>query len=82
MHAGRSRPSILALLAVVALSAAAQARVTRVVVEDRKSPAFDGRSFGAAVRAVGQRLVGERLLLPEDAERIVRQAEDSGILKP
>jgi hypothetical protein len=39
---------ILALVAIVALSAAAQARVTRVVVEDRKSPAFDGRSFGAA----------------------------------
>src|SRR3984957_21177363 len=39
---------ILAILAPFALCSAAQARVTRVVVEDRKSPAFDGRGFGAA----------------------------------
>ncbi len=39
---------ILTALAAFALCSAAQARVTRVVVEDTKSPAFDGRSFGAA----------------------------------
>jgi hypothetical protein len=38
----------LAVFAALAVSAAAQARVTKVVVEDTKSPAFDGRSFGAA----------------------------------
>jgi archaeosine-15-forming tRNA-guanine transglycosylase len=41
---------ILTVLAASALCFAAQARVTRVVVEDTRSPAFDGRSFGAAGR--------------------------------
>jgi hypothetical protein len=36
----------------------------------------------AAVRAATQRLVGERLLLPDDADRIVKQAADSLVLKP
>ena len=36
------------ILALSALSVPAQARVTKVVIEDKKSPAFDGKSFGAA----------------------------------
>jgi hypothetical protein len=48
MFASRIRPFILAFCASATLFATAQARVTRVVVEDRKSPAFDGRGFGAA----------------------------------
>jgi hypothetical protein len=68
---------MLVVFAVLAWSAAAQARITNVVVEDRKSPAYV-----AAVRAAAQRLVGERMLLPDDAERIVKQAADSLVLKP
>jgi hypothetical protein len=33
------------------------------------------------VRDAAERLVAERLLLPDDAERYVQRAEDSGILK-
>jgi len=33
---------------VLALAATAQARVTRIAVEKKISPAFDGASFGAA----------------------------------
>ncbi|HEX4505993.1 MAG TPA: alpha/beta hydrolase domain-containing protein [Alphaproteobacteria bacterium] len=36
------------ILAICALPVSAEARVTKVVVEDTKSPAFDGKSFGAA----------------------------------
>jgi hypothetical protein len=36
------------VLGLCALSLSSQARITKVVVEDRKSPAFDGKSFGAA----------------------------------
>jgi hypothetical protein len=39
-------------------------------------------AYVAAVRAAAQKLAGERLLLPEDAERIVRQAADSAVLRP
>jgi hypothetical protein len=39
-------------------------------------------AYAAAVRAAAQRLVGERLLLPDDADRIVKQAADSAVLKP
>jgi hypothetical protein len=34
------------------------------------------------VRAVAAKLVGDRLLLQEDADRIVKQAAESGVLKP
>lgn len=44
----RVRTIAAGVLAVCALSLASQARITRVVVEDRKSPAFDGKVFGAA----------------------------------
>jgi Alpha/beta hydrolase domain len=39
-------------------------------------------AYVAAVRAAAQKLAGDRLLLPEDAERIVRQAADSAVLRP
>jgi hypothetical protein len=48
MGNGRFTTLIAILCALGAVSPAAQARVTRVVVEDSKAPAFDGRSFGAA----------------------------------
>src|SRR5271168_4773259 len=38
----------LAALAVLAFSGCVEARVTRVVVEHRESPAFGGQTFGAA----------------------------------
>jgi hypothetical protein len=44
----RVRRIAAGILAFCALSMSVQARVTKVVVEDRKSPAFDGKSFGAA----------------------------------
>jgi len=44
----RVRSFAAGVLAVCALSLPAQARITKVVVEETKSPAFDGKSFGAA----------------------------------
>lgn len=44
----RMRTIAAGILALSAWSLAAEARVTKVVVEDRKSPAFDGKEFGAA----------------------------------
>lgn len=38
----------LAVLSAIAIAPVSQARVTRVAVETRQSPAFDGRSFGKA----------------------------------
>ena len=35
-------------LAIAALASAAQARVTRIVIDTKVSPAFDGASFGSA----------------------------------
>jgi len=39
-------------------------------------------AYVAKVRAAAAKLVGERFLLPDNAERIVRQAEESAVLKP
>src|SRR5277367_954450 len=39
---------IIGILAVIGTAPFAQARVTKVVVEDTNSPAFDGHAFGAA----------------------------------
>jgi hypothetical protein len=39
-------------------------------------------AYVARVRAAAARLVRERFLLPDNAERIVRQAEESAVLKP
>ncbi len=162
MRAGLVGASVAMLFGLAGLADRAEARVTRVVVEEAKSPAFDGRSFGkagqyevlsghffgeldpgdplnriitdikmaprnargkveysatfslikpiaktkaermasgdprpsleerygthdqyvAAVRAAAGKLVGERLLLQDDADRIVAQAADSAVLKP
>jgi hypothetical protein len=41
----------------------------------------DHAGYVAAVRAAANRLVKERFLLPEDAERLVQEAEASGILR-
>jgi hypothetical protein len=37
--------------------------------------------YVAAVRAAARRLVGERLLLPEDAQRLIDEADGSDVLK-
>jgi hypothetical protein len=39
---------VLAAIAILICAAGVQARVTRIVVEHRESPAFDGRAFGNA----------------------------------
>jgi hypothetical protein len=39
-------------------------------------------AYVAKVAAAVRKLVADRFLLPDDAERIVRQAEDSSVLKP
>jgi hypothetical protein len=44
----RNARVIVLTAACLAVAAAAEAKVTRLVIEERKSPAFDGRSFGAA----------------------------------
>lgn len=41
---------ILAVITILACAAGVQARVTRIVIERRESPAFDGRAFGKAGR--------------------------------
>jgi hypothetical protein len=41
----------------------------------------DHQGYLDAVRAAASRLVAERLLIPEDAERLVREAEASNILR-
>src|SRR5215472_3556316 len=42
------RSLISDLAVVLALAASAQARVTRIVIEHRESPAYKGQSFGEA----------------------------------
>jgi hypothetical protein len=42
------RAFVLSCCALVALSTSVHARITKVVVEDRKAPAYDGRAFGKA----------------------------------
>jgi len=39
----------------------------------------DNAAYVAAVRAAAARMVSERLLLPEDAERVVEAAEQGGL---
>jgi len=39
-------------------------------------------AYVAKVKGAAAKLVGERLLLQADADRIVKQAEDSQVLKP
>jgi hypothetical protein len=39
-------------------------------------------AYVAKVRDAARKLVAERFLLPDDADRIVRQAQDSSVLKP
>jgi hypothetical protein len=41
----------------------------------------DHAGYVAAVQAAADRLVGQRCLLPHDADRLVRQAEASGVLR-
>src|SRR5579863_3211295 len=41
---------LFAILAVVAITAQAEARITRVVIEHKDSPAYQGQSFGEAGR--------------------------------
>jgi hypothetical protein len=61
LHRNLGAPAyILAVLA--ALGSAAQARVTRIVVENKLSPAFEGASFGTAgqYESLAGRAYGER----------------------
>jgi hypothetical protein len=48
MGSGLFKTQIAMLCALCAVPLTVQARITRVVVEDSKAPAFDGRSFGTA----------------------------------
>ncbi|HEY7182859.1 MAG TPA: alpha/beta hydrolase domain-containing protein [Blastocatellia bacterium] len=41
----------------------------------------DHAGYVAAVKKAVERLSGQRFLLPEDAERLIRQAEESGVLR-
>ncbi|MBO0861899.1 MAG: hypothetical protein J2P21_26100 [Chloracidobacterium sp.] len=41
----------------------------------------DHAGYVAAVKKAVERLSSQRFLLPEDAERLIRQAEDSGVLR-
>ena len=72
---GSPRPAALVALAVWSLlgacSAPAEARVTRIVVDEKRSPAYDGESFGRAgtyERIIG-RVFGE--LDPRDRRNAV-----------
>jgi hypothetical protein len=114
----RSTPKSLAVCFAIAArlvcAVTAEARVARIVIEQRQSPAYEGRSFGAvgqyeilagkaygeldpknshntiihdhagyvaAVKKAAERLSAQRSLPPEDAERLIRQAEESGVLR-
>jgi hypothetical protein len=73
--------------------AALDARVTRIVIEQRESPTYKVQAFGkagqyygshagyvAAVRAAAEMAVGERFLLREDADQLIAQASNSDVL--
>lgn len=62
----------------------ARTRAERMTKGDPR-PSLEDRygtqaGYVAAVRAAADRLVAQRLLLPEDAERLVQQAQASGVL--
>jgi alpha/beta hydrolase family protein len=82
---------------VMAMSAAAQARVTRIVIENKVSPAFDGASFGNAGqyetlvgKAFGELDPGDRrnaviqdiALAPRNARGMVEYVATFQIVKP
>jgi hypothetical protein len=63
----------------------AETRAERMLVGDPR-PSLEERygsddGYVAAVRAATQRLVGQRLLLPEDAVRLISEAEASDVLR-
>jgi hypothetical protein len=39
-------------------------------------------AYVARARAAADRLLSDRMLLPADGDQIVRQAQESGVLKP
>lgn len=80
-------------LGLVILVPAAQARVTRIVIDKKVSPAFVQKSGGflsfgdaghyetIAGRAAADNAVKSGFLLPQDAERLIKQAQASNVLK-
>jgi hypothetical protein len=64
----------------------AQTRAERVAANDPR-PSLEERygtleGYLCVVRAAAERMVSERLLLRDDADRTVRRAEDSAVLPP
>ena len=84
-------------LAIAALASAAQARVTRIVIDTKVSPAFDGASFGSAGqyetlagRAFGEldpndprnAIIQDILLAPRNARGMVEYTASFHLAKP
>jgi hypothetical protein len=68
--------------ALTALSASAHARVTRIVIDQQVSPAFNDASLGSAgpyETLAGH--VAEGFLLEADMKKLVAEAEASDVLK-
>jgi len=72
-HRFVATPCLTALALVMAMAATADARVTRIVIDGKVSPAFDGARFGAAgqYETIAGRAFGE--LDPKDRRNAVIQ---------